>query len=91
MCKTNNYLVIDPTQPQRILAIIDEAFAAWWAQNLPALRLIQNPELSFGVLTDSEVGRFEYVYTKEREFLLTSKPDNMSLGAAYEYLFKNIR
>jgi hypothetical protein len=86
---TNNGIVVDPNQPKRIIAIIDEPLVAWWEQNMTALRVIKNPDLRSGMTVDSEVGRFEYLYTKEGEVLLTSKPEHLSLGEAYNYILKN--
>lgn len=86
-----SFALVDKTQPQRILALLDEAFAAWAQQTLPVFGLIPNPVLNYGTIVDTTVGRFEYLYDKTNKLvLLTVKPDNMSLGDAYQYVIKQL-
>lgn len=46
--------------------------------------------LSLGRIVDSELGQFEYLYTKEREIFLLSKPQNMEFDEAFGYVLKNL-
>ena len=85
MTQVPNFIVVDKSQPKRIIAIVDEALAAWWKQNFPMFDVIQS-HLSFGIYTNSEIGRFEYVYTKEGHFFLTEKPSNLSLAESYQII-----
>lgn len=80
-----SFIVVDKSQPKRIIAILDEALAAWWKQNFPAFDVIEIP-LYFGIYTDFSVGCFEYMYTKEGHFFLTEKPSNLSLAEAYQII-----
>jgi len=82
------FIVVDKTQPKRIVAILDQAFAPWWTQNLPIFDVIE-AQLSFGKLTNNN-GTFEYFHSKEGHFFLTEKPSHLSLGEAYDYLFKDV-
>jgi hypothetical protein len=89
MGNIQNYIVVDKTEPKRILAIVDEAFAAWFKQNLPALDTIE-AQVNYGHVIDSAVGRFDYVSTKTGQVMLTSKPEEMSLGEAYKYVMAHL-
>lgn len=80
-----NFIVVDKSQPNRIIAIVDEALAAWWKQNVPIFDVIQI-NLHYGSYVDSNIGRFDYLYTKEGHFFLTEKPSNLSLAEAYQII-----
>lgn len=84
----NATIVVDKTQPKRIIAILDDPFGAWFQQNLLPLETV-NTTLSYGHLIDSNVGRFDYIITPDNRIMLISKPDNMSLGDAYTYIINH--
>lgn len=52
--------------------------------------ILKDANLYWGRIVNSELGVFEYLYTKEREIFLISKPSNMEFEEAFGYVLKNL-
>lgn len=82
-----NKIVCIKENPKKIVLIFDseQISSPMWDGIV-----VKDANLSWGRIVDSELGQFEYLYTKEREIFLMSKPQNMEFDEAFGYVLKNL-
>lgn len=82
-----NKIVCTKENPKKIILILDpqELTNPNWDDII-----LKDANLYWERIVDSELGQFEYLYTKEREIFLMSKPQNMEFDEAFGYVLKNL-
>lgn len=87
-----NFAIVEKNS-NRAIAIVDDALAAWFAQNFPIYNQVEVGSIgstSFvtteGNISTVSIQPIGTSFSKEQYHMITCKPDEISLGEAYKLI-----